>query len=87
VVAPYWTDNDIRKEGYVSYEVFQLQVTGGYGDQLLDSVSSVIRERNVSLDFKGSFMILAEWRDVHPFPHGASSSSDNDPFLAKVQEL
>jgi len=86
VVAPYWTDNDIRREGNVSYEVFQLQATGVYGDQLLDDISSIIRERKMSSDFKGIFMILAEWKDVHPYPHGASSSSDNDPFLAKVQE-
>jgi len=85
VVAPYWSDNDIRREGNVSYEVFQLQATGAYGDQLLDDVSSYIRERNTSSQFRGSFMILAEWDDVHPYPHGASNVSDDDPFLAKVQ--
>ena len=84
VVAPYWSDNDIRREGNVSYEVFQLQGTGAYGDQLLDDVSSYIRERSMSSDFQGSFMILAEWEGVHPYPHGASNSSDDDLFLAQV---
>jgi len=84
VVAPYWSDNDIRQEGIVSYEVFQLHATGSYGDRLLDDVSSYIRERNVSSNFQGSFMIMAEWKDVHPYPHGASTSSNIDPFLAKV---
>ena len=84
MVAPYWTDNDIRREGNVSYEVFQLQAMGAYGDQLLDDVSSYIRERNMSSDFAGTFMILAEWEGVHPYPHGASSASDDDPFLAQV---
>ena len=84
VVAPYWSDNDIRREGEVSYGVFQLQATGPYGDQLLDEVSSHIRERNISSDFKGTFMILAEWKGVHPYPHGGSSASDDDPYLAKV---
>jgi len=87
VVAPYWIDNDIRREGNVSYEVFQLQATGAYGDQLLDVVSRLIRECNMSSDFKGSFMILAEWRDVHPYPHGANSSLDDDPFFSQVQEF
>lgn len=85
MVAPYWSDNDIRREGSVSYEVFQLQATGQYGDQLLDDVSSYIRAcRNASSDFRGSFMILAEWRGVHPYPHGASDAADNDPFLSQV---
>ena len=84
MVAPYWTDNDIRREGNVSYEVFQLQATGAYGDQLLDDVSSYITECNTSSDFAGTFMILAEWEGVHPYPHGASSASDDDPFLAQV---
>ena len=84
MVAPYWTDNDIHREGNVSYEVFQIQTTGAYGDQLLDDVSKYIRERNTSSDFAGSFMILAEWESVHPYPHGASSASDDDPFLAQV---
>jgi len=87
VVAPYWSDNDIRQEGSVSYEVFQLRTTGAYGDEVLDDVSSYIRERNMSSNFQGSFMILAEWTDVHPYPHGASSSFDYGPFLAKVHVL
>ena len=84
MVAPYWTDNDIRREGNVSYEVFQLQATGPYGDYLLNYVSSYIRECNMSSDFKGSLMILAEWEEVHPYPHGSSSASDDDPFLVQV---
>ena len=85
MVAPFWTDNDIRREGNVSYEVFQAQATGAYGDQLLDDISRYIRERNASSNFSGSFMILAEWRDVHPYPHGSSSFFDNIPFFAQVR--
>jgi len=87
VVAPYWSDNDIRREGNVSYEVFQLQATGAYGDQLLNNVSSYIRERGMSSDFEGSFMILAEWEGVHPYPHGANNDSGDDPFLNKVSSI
>jgi len=87
VVAPYWSDNDIRRDGNVSYEVFQLQATGAYGDMLLDYVSSYIRAcRNTSSDFRGSFMILAEWRGVHPYPHGSNDAADNDPFLSQVND-
>jgi len=84
VVAQYWSDNDIRREGNVSYKVFQLQATASYGNQLLDDVSSYIRENSVSLDFRGSFMILAEWEGVHSYSHGASNTDNDVPFLAKV---
>ena len=87
VVAPYWSDNDIRREGNVSYEVFQIQANDAFGDQILDDVSSYIRENSVSSNFRGSFMILAEWEGVHPYPHGTSNASDDDPFLAKVYAL
>ena len=84
VVAPYWTDNDIRREENVSYEVFQLQNTGSYADQLLDDISGFIREHNISSDFTGCLIILAEWKNVHPYPHGDREHSDDDTFLEQV---
>ena len=84
MVAPYWTDNDIRREGNVSYEVFQLQSTGSYADQLLDDISGYIREPNMSSDFTGCLMILAEWKNVHSYPHGDQENSDDDSFLQQV---
>ena len=38
---------------------------------LLDRVNAYLAA-NMMTDFSGSFMILAEWRDVHPYPHGSS---------------
>jgi len=79
VVAPYWSDNDIRRQGSVIYEVFQFgDSTIGDSDSLLDTVSDFITE-NFNNDsepaFKGTYMILAEWREVHPFPDGDSPNT------------
>jgi len=72
VVAPYWSDHDIRKEGEVSYEIFE-KGRSSYDDMLLDRVNTYLAA-NVMTNFTGTFMILAEWRDVHPYPHGSSYS-------------
>ena len=70
VIAPYWSDNDIRNNGgTVSYEVFQFE------GQALDTVSEYVTEkfmRNMTTKFQGVYMILAEWNAVRPFPHGAN---------------
>jgi len=70
-VAPYWSDHDIRREGEVSYEIFE-KGRSSYGDMLLDRVNTYLAA-NVMTNFTGTFMILAEWKDVHPYPHGSGS--------------
>lgn len=87
VIAPYWSDNDIRREGNVSYEVFEFQKTGTYGDEVLTIVNNYIMEQyGNSTNFVGVYMILAEWNAVHPFPHGSdnSLSSSIASFVNKV---
>ena len=69
-MAPYWSDNDIRREGEVSYEIFE-KGRSSYDDVLLDRVNTYLTA-NMMTNFSGTFMILAEWRDVHPYPHGSS---------------
>ena len=91
ILAPYWSDNDIRSSGNVSYGSFQ------YGDSvegnnLLLYISLYIREfyPNAS-QFQGNYMIIADWDQVHPFPHGSSNLTNivsNNPsineFIEKV---
>jgi len=88
LIAPYWSDNDIRREGNVSYEVFQFQETGTHGDEVLDAVNSYIQEEfENATNFVGVYMILAEWNTVHPFPHGTNPdtlSPTTRSFVAKV---
>ena len=90
VIAPYWSDNDIRREGNVSYEVFEFQNTGTYGDEVLTIVNNYIMEEyGNSTNFVGVYMILAEWNAVHPWPHGstASLSSSVASFVDQVHKL
>ena len=75
VVAPYWSDNDIRQRGSVIYEVFQ-SGDSAYGDSLLATVSDFIKDNfNNDSNFQGTYMILVEWNGVHPFPDDAGAST------------
>ena len=45
---------------------------------MLATVSNFIKETiDDALAFQGTYMILAEWNGVHPWPHGSDSSSNN----------
>ena len=68
-MAPYWADHDIRKDGHVCYETFNR------GRSIRDDAVLGVVNHYISLNtdqyFSGTFMILAEWQDVHPYPHGS----------------
>ena len=84
VVAPYWSSIDTRLEGHVTYEV---HVTGesSTSDDYLGRVSSLINLEEDDPGFIGSWMIVATWDSVHPFPHGSSPEQDRvDPYLQSV---
>ena len=68
VVAPYWADHDIRRDGEVYYEAL---VKGeSSDDRVLNRVNHYIT-LNADPEFVGTFMILAEWQNVHPYPYGS----------------
>ena len=69
VVAPYWADHDIRKEGNVFYETFERGKSQN-DDSMLQRVNDYLRYKTGS-NFSGTFMILAEWNGVHPYPQGS----------------
>ena len=91
VVAPFWSDNDIRINGSIRYEVHS-RVAGPNttSTRLLNEVSSfIINQRNLTADsFQGQWMLVAEWNEVHPYPHGdstfASSSAQLNTFVERV---
>ena len=71
VVAPYWADHDIRRKGSVSYETFERGKSRN-DDYILNRVNDYLRSSDMApLNFSGTFMILAEWNGVHPYPHGS----------------
>ena len=65
MVAPFWSDVDNRIEGSIQYQVFNA-VTD---NDTISEVSSYISQA-VNSSFNGLWMLVAEWRDVHPYPHG-----------------
>ena len=58
IVSPFWTDNNILYGREISYEV-HTPSTG-----LLSHVSIYIRQL-LDTDFVGTWMLVAEWEDVH----------------------
>ena len=38
-------------------------------NQLLDQVGSFVN-KSTGQSFQGSWMLVAEWKEVHPWPHG-----------------
>ena len=86
VFAPYWSDNDIRREGTVRYVVIKEGEGGGFFDNgaayLADAVS-IVRSRYFR-DFQARAMLVAQWENVHPFPHGSPDADVNDELLSRV---
>ena len=81
VVAPYWTDHDIRSDGEVYYEVLEK----GYSknNKVLNRVNQYIKLTTGS-DFIGTFMILAEWHNVHPYPYGPNYFQEYYRYFTKL---
>jgi len=58
LVTPFWSDNDISKGfGQVSYEVHSFQ------SDAMAWVSTFISQQQ-QVDFTGSWMLIAEWKNV-----------------------
>lgn len=73
LVAPYWDDVDIRLAGNISYEVHSRRDNNPGSNQLLDDVSNFV-EMSTGQSFQGTWMLVAEWEEVHPWPHGFGDS-------------
>ena len=69
-IAPYWSDNDIRKAGAVRYVAYRLQRddTTSPGKRLLNQVNQNIQKTDQ--DFTGNWLLIVHWDHVHPSPHG-----------------
>ena len=84
LVAPYWSNIDTRLDGHVNYEVHTMGERSTFNDYL-GRVSSLINSEEDDPDFIGSWMIVATWDNVHPFPHGSSHEQDRvDHYLQSV---
>uniref|UniRef100_A0A1X7TZY4 VWFD domain-containing protein n=1 Tax=Amphimedon queenslandica TaxID=400682 RepID=A0A1X7TZY4_AMPQE len=83
IVAPYWSDSDIRSTGSVCYEVHD----DINSSPLMRTVSDIVHKLT-GTSYNGYWLMVAQWRNVHPFPHGASFlgqlNSDIQSFANKV---
>lgn len=91
MIAPFWSDNDIRKEGTVRYVDFE-KGDSGKGNAMLNEVNAYLEGRRAEDDesdvFEGTWMLLAQWEDVHPDPHGADDHMGvPEALLARVGML
>ena len=79
VVAPFWSDNDIRKEGSVRYATYSVEdgTDNHAGADLLRRVNDYIQTLEAE-DFHGRWLLVAHWDQVHPSPHGGFNT-DNIP--------
>ena len=85
IIAPYWSDTDIRSTGDVCYEVHD----DINSSPLLRIVSDIIQKLTGG-SYNGHWLMVAEWSKVHPFPHGASFlgqlNNDIQEYTNKVSE-
>ena len=79
VVAPYWSDNDARLNGLVSWEMYSV----GDGLSIIDRINSFINTETNDTNFMGSFVFVATWSEMHPFPAGVNLTYA-EPYLSMV---
>ena len=89
-VAPFWSDNDIRKEGAVRYATYDLvDDDNPDGRALLDVVNAYIQaeqSEESETAFRGIWMLIAHWDGVHPSPHGGEDNGGiSEEELSKVR--
>lgn len=68
LVAPFWDDIDISNDetGQISYEIYE---SGSY---YLDQVNDFLLRKRPS-NFSATWMSVAYWDSVRPFPGGTST--------------
>ena len=81
VVAPFWADVDSRRTGQIRYQV--LTATNQNANATIEQVNRFISQV-VNESFSGLWLLVAEWRDVHPYPHGSFGESS---FLTSYTNL
>ena len=68
LLAPFWSDVDIRQHGSVKYEIHS-----GSSNSLLSQVNNFI-SNYTETEFCGTWMLVAEWNQVPQYP-GFSATS------------
>lgn len=72
-VAPFWSDNDIRKEGAVRYASYSTaEGDNAQGAMLMRDVNNYIQRLQEEGEqmFRGKWLLVVHWDHVPPSPHG-----------------
>lgn len=87
VVAPFWSDVDVRLEGRIYFKKFVRTLGSEQDIEWLNFVSGYIaNKQSDATNFTGNTMLVAQWQDVPPYPHGAGNIVDLlDSFTSKVR--
>lgn len=93
VLAPFWTDNDIRREGTIRYVAIERGISYP-GDIIINETAVyvndyiIINETTSGEDeklFEPKWMLVAQWDGVHPYPHGSDSREGfSEEYLNRV---
>lgn len=89
VIAPFWSDNDIRLEGAVRYASYYYLDEGNEpAAELLVRVNEYITsfQTEEKTEFSGRWLLVAHWDNVHPYPHGDPGIT-NQGGLDEVNEV
>ena len=89
MLAPFWSDNDIRRTGSVRYASISFGTTST-GDELITRVNGFFQHQNSDAkeqDFNGQWMLVAFWDSVHPYPHGSTGSYYNNYYSSFTQKV
>ena len=78
VTAPFWSDIDTRLAGSVFYETHQRGFNEG-SNTVLERVSGFIAS-TMDINFTASWMLVAQWDRVHPFPHGSTGTETSEVY-------
>ena len=73
IVAPFWSDIDIRDDGEIYYQVHS-RGSNTVSDELLHEVSVFISYSQQAV-FSGSWMLVATWDQVKAFPGNSANAS------------
>ena len=86
VIAPYWSDNDIRMSGVVSYALFETSHPDPDVSARISIVNDFVTNQTMTA-FNATWLLLVEWEDCQPFPAGSSDPIDpsiDSNYLASV---
>lgn len=68
VIAPFWNNVDVQREGSVSYKVYMVG-ENSKSDELIGRVSEFVSANDErASNFSGTWMLVVDWNSVPPSP-------------------